>query len=130
MNDLRLTISNLFETPIQNMTYVAYFQFVNSSGKITARSLMDLVTILLTHAEEQERKMNQYDQNFVDIEEILAKLVDNKVVEKVDEPPPVPREDATTKATNEAFGFNCATCGKTLSTKLALAGHSRSHKSK
>ncbi len=28
----------------------------------------------------------------------------------------------------ESIGFPCETCGKVLSTRLALAGHSRSHK--
>ena len=37
------------------------------------------------------------------------------------EPPP-------TEPESEPVGFTCETCGKVVSTKLALAGHKRSHK--
>jgi len=42
--------------------------------------------------------------------------------QKVSEPP------LTEPQQGESVGFPCETCGKVLSTKLALAGHSRSHK--
>lgn len=126
MNTLRQTISTLFEAPMQGMSFVAYFQYINTNGKITARSLMEIVCILATYAEEQERINEKNEANFKEIESILAKLIDKKLDEKVDEKPI--QEDPMSKAINEAYGYNCATCGKTLSTKLALAGHSRSHK--
>ncbi len=41
---------------------------------------------------------------------------------KVSEPP------LTKPQQEKSTGFPCETCGKVLSTRLALAGHSRSHK--
>lgn len=83
MNTLRQTISNLFEAPMQNMNFVSYFQYINTNGKITARSLMEIVCILATYVEEQEKINEKNEANFKDIETILAKLVDKKLDEKV-----------------------------------------------
>lgn len=40
--------------------------------------------------------------------------------------PPSPK----TEPQGEPIGFTCETCGKVVSTRLALAGHKRSHKVK
>ena len=46
------------------------------------------------------------------------------------EPPKVSEPPLTEPQKGESSGFPCETCGKVLSTRLALAGHSRSHKTK
>lgn len=79
MNSLRVAIGNLFESPMGKMSYISYFQYINTGGKLTARSLMETCTIILTYMEDQEKKLQQYEANFKEIETILSKLVDKKV---------------------------------------------------
>lgn len=78
MNTIKQAVSELFGSPMQNMSYVSYFRYVNEAGKITAKSLLELVTICLTYMDEQEKKNAQYEENFKEIEKILQKLVDDK----------------------------------------------------
>lgn len=126
MNAIRISVGNLFEAPVQNMSFVSYLAYVNTNGKITPRSLMDLITILLIHVEEQEKINEENKANFKDIEAILSKLVDKKLGNKVDEK----EEELSMPHADQLHpGFICDQCGKGVKTRLALAGHSRSHKS-
>lgn len=98
------------------MTFVAYFNYLNTAGKITAKSLLDTQVVVLSYVEELEKKNEEYEANFKEIESILTKLVEKKVDVDIDSP-----------VSKEAFP--CPICGKVLSSNLALAGHSRTHKS-
>lgn len=61
------------------MSFVSYFSYVNTTGKITARSIMEVCVVLLEFADQQEKKNEQFEANFKEIENILKKLVDKKV---------------------------------------------------
>ncbi len=133
MNTIRRSVEVLFESPIQNMSFVAYLSNVNSAGKITARSLMDLSTLCLTYIEELEKKNEQYEANFKEIEHILTKLVNNKTQsDKIDITPNNYSEtkNTTTETAIVAPPFQCTTCSKAFTTKLALMGHGKTHLSK
>lgn len=154
MNSLRLTLSELYQAPVQSMSWVAYFQYLNSVGKITARSQMDLSVILLTHLEELQKKNEQYEDNFKEIQEILTKLVEkNKskddIVHELQEAlkvfpklPPTPETvpnpyPPNTVAANydprptvPATGkmYSCKFCPESFPDPLALGRHSKIHK--
>lgn len=124
--NIREALTLAFGTPIQNMGFPAYFSYLNTGGKITQRSLMDILVVLCEQLDEQQKTLEAYKQNFKDIEAILTKLVEKKEYK-------APQfEPLTYKGVPEIADetFICATCNKPLSTKLALAGHSRSHKVK
>lgn len=75
MNDLRQIIGSLFEAPMGNKSFVSYFKYADEGGKITARTLREVCTVILTFLEEQEKKNQQNEANFKEIEAILTKLV-------------------------------------------------------
>lgn len=83
MNKLRQVLGEFMGSPMQNMSYVEYFQYVNQAGKITQRSTLDLLTILYTYAEEQEKINERYEAQFTQIAGILEKLVDKKLEKSV-----------------------------------------------
>jgi len=155
MNKLKNVIGEIFQSPMNNMSFVSYFQYVNTSGKVTAKSLMDTCTILLTFCDEQEGKNDLYESNFKEIESILIKLVEQKleIKQEISPVPEIHYKDGTLPEVpsqepevivhdtnypsdintvkdipSEADSFMCPECSKILKTKLALAGHSRSHK--
>ena len=115
---IRESLTLAFGTPIQNMSFPAYFAYLNTGGKITQRSLMDILTVLCEQLDERQKTEELYNQNFKDIEVILVKLV------KKEQPT---NDIASSPTPPEVYQFTCATCNKPLKTKLALAGHSRSH---
>lgn len=125
MNPVREIIGNVFQSPMQNMSFVAYFSYVNESGKITARSVMDTQAVVLTILEAQEKKNAEFEANFKEIEAILQKLVGKKVEEVVKpiEPPIELKQEVIPEKP-----FVCPECGKSFKVKVALAGHQRSHK--
>lgn len=134
MNNVRTIVGNIFQSPVQTMSYPAYFSYINEAGKVTARSLMDCVAVLFTVLEEQEKQLAQHEQNFQDIEEILQKLVAQRAQSKstaevlksvVAE---VERENKIEEKPVESPIFACDVCPKTFTAKVALAGHKRSHK--
>ncbi len=114
MNKIRITVGEIFQSPLQNLSFVQYMANVNTAGKITAKSLMDLVTVLFTYAEEQEKKNEQYEANFREIEAILSKLVEQKVEAKTPDVPNGPM-------------YSCDECDKTAKSELGLLSHKRSH---
>ena len=65
-------LSSLFGYPIGNMSFRSYFEFLNGSGKITARSLMDISAIILESIQELE------DKDLVPYSEINERRVDKK----------------------------------------------------
>lgn len=77
--NIREVVATLYQQPINDMTFVRYFSFLNESGKITARSLMDGLIIAYTFIEELEAKNESYEGNFREIESILHKLVEDKM---------------------------------------------------
>lgn len=128
MNLIRIVVGDLFQSPMARMSYPAYLNYVNTSGKITARSLMDLHTIVLTFLEEQEKVNLQNEENFKTIFEILAKLVKdmpNKVEEPISTPSQAPQ--AVEKQLNP---LECKVCGKVLKNTFGYKGHIRSHQPK
>lgn len=52
-------VSEYFEYPMLNMSFKTYLEFLNTSGKITARSTMDLLAIILEQLSENERRVDE-----------------------------------------------------------------------
>lgn len=152
MQKVRTVVGDLFSAPMGNMNFVSYFQYVNTSGKITAKSLLDLSTALFIFAEEQEAKNEQYEANFKEIQEILVKLVEERKMPKF-APTATLGNTATYTGTTTMTGadpssnivgnvppiaespvggplqpFQCHVCGKQLKNAGGLTGHLRSHK--
>lgn len=75
MNTIRIILGSYFQSPMSNMNFPAYFNYVNTAGKISARSSMDMDSIIFTAIEEQEKVNTQNEENFKQIFEILTKLV-------------------------------------------------------
>src|SRR5690242_2732536 len=86
MNNIRQVIGIIFKAPMQNMTFVQYFSYLNEGGKLTSRAVQDVLTVLAIFAEEQEKRNEQYEQNFKDIQEVLEKLVNKAPVRPIQEP--------------------------------------------
>lgn len=148
MNTVRIILGEYFQSPMGTMNFPAYFNYVNTAGKITARSSMDILIVICTALEEQEKINAQNEEDKKQIFEILAKLVKAEVPEKVEESisepsgsiqeqkfeglEQLPADSWKTSihpdGTAAPAPFICPICKKGLSTKLALAGHSRSHK--
>lgn len=107
------------------MSYAVYFKYLNETGKITARSLMDGLIICFTFIEELEKQKTTNEANFREIEEILKTLSKKATMEPAIFSTPffTQPEVLTTEP-----GFICPICNKELKTKLGLSGHSRSHK--
>ena len=128
MNSIREIVGTLFRAPMQQMSFISFFQYANESGKITSRSLLDLCIVLLVQAEEQERLNAKYEDDFNHIETILKKLVDEKFES-------LKKEDIIDKPLDvEAFikpqedDYKCGVCEKSFKSNIALMGHSRTHK--
>jgi len=157
MNNLRDTISNIFMAPIGDMSFVRYLNYVNESGKISARSLLDLCMVMLTYIEEQEKRQKQNEVNFKEIQEILQKLVEDK--ERRDHPnggggsswvgvgsqveaevkvnKDVEKGDLLTqdevesvKDTKSTDGFPCLQCDRVAKSALGLLSHQKTHNPK
>jgi hypothetical protein len=79
IRNIRVIIGEVFKSPMSHMNYPQYFQYINTTGKITARSLMEVEAVILTFLEEQEKVNLQNEENFKQIFEILAKIVNNEV---------------------------------------------------
>lgn len=128
MNTIKKAIGSLFGLPVQDMSFPSYFQYVNERGKITARSLLDMMTIVLTELDEQEKRNAQYEESFKEIENILEKIVtggNNIVITKVED---IPEFLSASHKIVEVETYTCDTCRKGFTTKIALSGHKRSHK--
>jgi hypothetical protein len=53
--NLREKVSNYFGIPIGKIDWRLYMESLNESGKITVRSLLDMIVILLEYIEEKEK---------------------------------------------------------------------------
>ena len=140
---IRIILGEYFQSPMSNMNFPAYFNYVNTAGKITARSTMDLITILSTALEEQEKINVENEENFKTIFEILTKLVKqdaNLTKEPISEPSSPEEkelEDALPKSIKKTPEFKltpnslkCGVCGKVCKNKFGYNGHMTSHQSK
>ena len=56
---LKEKVSLLFGLPVGGTTYALYLGLMNESGKITARSILDLMTIVLDELEEIEKEKKE-----------------------------------------------------------------------
>ena|SRR3990167_7449121 len=72
---IRDSLSRHFGTPMQAMGFPQYLSYLNSAGKITQRSLLELLIILCEQVEAEEKRKEQYEKNFKDIEDILVNLL-------------------------------------------------------
>ena len=54
---LRQRVEQLFGLPAMKMPWSLYIAQLNEAGKLTARSIMDIMTIVLTSLEEQEQEI-------------------------------------------------------------------------
>lgn len=124
MQPIRKVVSIIFDIPMQNMNYVSYLKYVNEGGKFTARSVMDILSSVLTFLEGQEKKNVQYEANFEEIEKVLTKLVGEKTAL------PVTDSSDNVQISNKEDTNICdfPGCGKSFSKTIALIGHKRSHK--
>lgn len=138
MSKLRELIGSYYGAAMQGMSYPAYFNYLNTGGKITARSLMDTQALILTFLEEQETKNEQIVQNFIDIKFVLEKLVDKKLDNKVDIKEleevvgdrPVYEESIEIPVPVDVV-YSCPECGKEAKSQAGLLAHQRgAHKSK
>lgn len=130
MNSLRVAVETLFGSKMQGMSYIAYLAYVNEMGKITAKSMLELLTVSLTYIEEMEKKQAVYEQNFKDIEAILGKLVDKKVEQpvvavEVDKAIDLTQFEKPTPIVSE---LTCPACKKEFKSKAGLISHSQTHK--
>ena len=110
MNRVRDVISNVFQAPMANMSFVHYFNYINETGKLTPRSLMEVCVVILTFLEEQEKKNELYEANFNNIMEILNKLTQKEApietskeslpIEPLSEPKKVVVDKDTTPVTH------------------------------
>lgn len=141
MNNIRIELGDLFGAPVQEMNFASYMQYINAAGKITARSLMDITTILLAKVEDQEQQLARYEANFKEIEEILGKMVDKKVDNKIDidlsdykVDGAIPRvveekvQEAEKVNLTNLEDFTCPVCDRKNKSKLGLISHQRIHK--
>lgn len=58
---LRNRIEQLFGLPAMKMPWTLYLAQLNEAGKLTARSTMDILTVVLTSMEELEEKVKNLD---------------------------------------------------------------------
>jgi hypothetical protein len=57
--NLRQHIEQLFGLPAMKMPWTLYLAQLNEAGKLTARSTMDILTVVLTSMEEMEEKVKE-----------------------------------------------------------------------
>lgn len=121
MNKIRDVVGTIFQSSMQQMSFPAYFAYVNGAGKVTARSIMEVQAAILTFLEEQETRNEIVDQQFKDAEELFRKMTMH-IFPTTDKPLDI-----------EAFvdpndGFTCLECGKVCKSMFGLRGHMKSHK--
>ncbi len=132
MNNVRVAIGEVFASPMHNLSFVTYFSTLGVNGKITERSLLELITVLFTYVEEIEKKNEQYEANFKEIEAILSKLVYEKVETKQKG---FTKEELDTIEDDgldipNVGNFLCDSCGKVAKSQLGLLSHKRTHTTK
>jgi len=57
LTTIRERVEQLFGLPAMKMPWSLYLAQLNEAGKLTARSIMDIMTIVLTSMEEQEEEI-------------------------------------------------------------------------
>lgn len=62
MNNLRKQVEQLFGLPAMKMPWSLYLAQLNEAGKLTARSIMDILTIVLTTLEEHEKAIKELQE--------------------------------------------------------------------
>lgn len=65
--NLRQLVSQLFGLPAMNMPWSLYISTLNEAGKLTARSIMDIMVVLLTIVEEYEERLNSQDTRLAEL---------------------------------------------------------------
>lgn len=58
---IRERVETLFGLPAMKMPWSLYIAQLNEAGKLTARSIMDIMTVVLTSLEEQEQKIKDIE---------------------------------------------------------------------
>ncbi len=125
MQKIKDIVGTLFQSPVGNQSFPTYLSYINTAGKVTARSMLDIEAVLLTFAQEQEKKNEEVDEKFKQIFEILSKIVDEKQSKTADSQETVVMEAPDIAPENE---FTCKICRKSFKSSLGLMGHSRTHK--
>lgn len=123
MNKIRLIVGELFQSPMGNMGFPAYFSYINTAGKITAKSTMDIETVLLAVLEEQEKINQQNEDNFKQIFEILAKMIKQPEVTET-----TTKFDPPIETFDPDHIWQCPIDKKEFKNEFGLKGHMRSHK--
>lgn len=54
-NNIRQKISEIFEFPTMKMPWTLYFAQLNEAGKITERSILETITVILEDLEQLEK---------------------------------------------------------------------------
>lgn len=109
------------------MTLPRYFEYLNAAGKMSSRAVQEVMAIMCVYLEEQEKRNEQYEADFKQIAEVLAKLVDKKIEAPVIDKPVDLKEFEKNAYVNPLV---CITCGKECATSFGLQAHQRSHKPK
>jgi hypothetical protein len=63
--NLRQRIEQLFGLPAMKMPWTLYLAQLNEAGKLTARSTMDILTVVLTSLEELEEKVKSDELTYI-----------------------------------------------------------------
>lgn len=145
MNSIRIIVGEVFQSPMSDMNFPAYISYVNTAGKVSPRSMLELEAVMLVILEQQEKINQQNEENFKQIFEILAKLT-TEFKRIVEQPVQVPTDEAVfigqlkkqfekdqaekKESVPTDKPLICPECKKEFGTNLALMGHQRSHKKK
>ncbi len=73
---LRQQVEQLFGLPAMKMSWSLYLAQLNEAGKLTTRSIMDIMTIVLTVSEEQEEKIQDLELLSHHVPETTGEILD------------------------------------------------------
>lgn len=113
---IREILGTFFGSSMGKMTFPQYLSYVNSAGKITARSTMEILAVVCTVLENQETINDQNNENFKQIFDLLTKMVNEKP--KIEyNPPPMEVKDIVIPI------VTCPYCARVFKSRHQLDGH-------
>lgn len=85
---IRHKIEQLFGYPAMKMPWSLYIAQLNEAGKLTARSIMDIMTVVLEVLEQQEgevKLMSEPKSSYADNVKVVTELENEEVIKIMDE---------------------------------------------